>query len=127
VADPTSSEAQRVGSDGDGNEQSFSRRGLRNVGYFKAALGLGVFHKYLSALGVNTQFNYDYDSVEYIEDQKQGDARKQWAWQLGGGFDALAYRVPVQLDLSYDMPISGSNVGIATENILVTLKGYYKF
>ena len=126
-ADPTTAAALAAGSDGDGNEQDFSRKGLRNQGFIKAALGLGVLHPVAQSLGVNLQLNYDYDSEESLGDQKVGDARKQRAWQAGASIDGLAYHIPLQFDVSYDAPLSGSNVGIATENFVMTLKGYYKF
>jgi hypothetical protein len=126
-ADDTTADAVDSGSDGKGNELDFERRGVRNIGFLKAALALGTLSDVVESISVNTQFKYDYDAKEYLGDVAQGDARRQYGWQAGASWDGLAYRLPLQLDVDYEIPVGGENVSLAANILSVTLKGYYRF
>lgn len=127
AADPASDAARSSGSDGKGNELDFERKGTRNVGFLKAGFGLGALTTALRPIGISTRWTYDIDAKEYLDGVRQGDRRKQYGWQSGVSIDGLAYRIPVQLDVDYEIPVAGRNVGVATRNLMATLKGYYKF
>ncbi len=127
-ADPTTSAAVAAGSDGKRNSQTFERKGARNVGFLKGAFGLGVLSQELKAVGTNVQWKYDIDAPEYLDGIGQGDGRRQaYTLLFGAGFDALAYRLPFQVDVEYEMPVAGKNNRLATHASTMTLKGFYKF
>lgn len=126
-ADPTSAAALAAGSDGKANEQSFSRKGLRHIGFLKAAWGLGNINSDLSPIGTNVQWKYDVDGVEALEGVSQGGRAQQSNLSAGLSLDGLAYKVPAQVDFDYEVPVSGANKALAARVFSLTLKGYYRF
>lgn len=110
-------------------ELDFERKGMRNVGFIKAGYGLGHISQVLRAIGVSAQWKYDIDMPTYLDGklQDQGPHPKTYSVQVGMGIDGLAYRIPLQVDIDYDMPIAGYNRAIAPTSLSVALKGYYRF
>ncbi len=126
-ADPTTPLAVASGSDGKGNELDFERKGVRNVGYLKAALALGILSDAVESLSVNGQFKYDYDAKEYLGGVSQGEARRYYGLLAGVSWDGLAYRLPLQFDVEYEVPVGGENLALTAKVLSTTLKGYYRF
>ena len=126
-ANPQSAEAIAAGSDGEGNEVSFERKGFRNLGFLKVAFGLGALNDNLKILGISSQLKYDYDGTPYLAGEKVSEAPRYWSAQAGFTIDGLAYKFPAQLDVDYEAPMSGANIPVATQNVIVTLKSYYRF
>lgn len=108
-----------------------SRKGARNVGfvYFKPSLHL--IHPSLEAVKINFGVTYDYDNGEYtkVNGVTEGGERSGIMWQYAGvGYSFLhSMKVPLQLDVDYEMPYRGKNVSLATNKLTTTLKGYYRF
>ena len=126
-ADPTTAAAIAAGSDGKANEQTFSRNGVRNVGFLKAAWGVGNVAEDLACLGLNAQWKYDLESEERLNNVSQGARSKLYTLSLGASFDGLAEKIPVQVDVDAEFPLGGVNKVLAAKVYGLTLKGYYKF
>ena len=126
-ADPTTATAVATGSNGKGNEQTFERRGARNVGFVKVSWGVANVIPVLEPIGLNAQYKYDFDSAEYLDGIAQGPRRQAYNVSAGGSIDLLAYKIPAQFDVDYEFPVSGKNSALAASILSVTLKGYYKF
>lgn len=110
-----------------GDAKKFERKGVRNVGFLRAVWGLGNITQTLKMIGVNTMWKYDIDAPEYIDGTLQSARKQAYAWTAGLTLDGLAYRIPAQLDIDYDMPIAGKNNRLAASILGITLKGYYRF
>lgn len=120
AADPT------VGGDGKKNDQEFKRDGFRNVGFVKTAIGFGMFSQELKALGASVNYAYDYDAKE-VYDGVVGD--RVWTHKVTPSLhiEGLAYRIPLNCYIDYEIPVMGYNASLATTNLKVTLKGFWKF
>jgi hypothetical protein len=110
-----------------GDDQTFERRGLRHLGFFKAAWGLGNLDQALAPLGVLGEYKYALQPEEYLDGVSQGPRQTGESLLFGALIDGLAYRLPVQVEYDYELPVSGTNEPIAETIQLLTLKAYYKF
>lgn len=107
--------------------QKFERKGVRNLGFFKLGWGLGNITQSLAPIGVQTQLKYARQSKEYLDGEPVGDPANSMSLLGGAVFDALAYRIPLQLQYDHEVPLSGANVTLAPTVQLLTLKAYYRF
>ena len=114
-----------------GVSQENTRKGARNVGFLTFKPSLHVIHPSLEAVRTNFGLTYDYDNGEItkVNGVKSGGARTSQSWTaIGVGYSFLhSMKLPLQLDVDYEMPRSGTNVSIATTKTTATLKGYYRF
>lgn len=114
-----------------GVSQENMRKGARNVGFLTFKPSLHVIHPSLEAVRTNFGLTYDYDNGEItkVNGVKSGGARTSQSWTaIGVGYSFLhSMKLPLQLDVDYEMPRSGTNVTIATTKTTATLKGYYRF
>lgn len=110
----------------DGKDVDFERTTPRNVGFLKANWGLGGVTKTLSPLALYTSFNYDFASKTEINDVSQGDAARSYSQTAGVTIDGLAYSIPAQLELEYEIPVGGK-LNKAASVFGATLKAYYRF
>jgi hypothetical protein len=112
--------------EGEGTKD-FERKGVRNVGFLKAALGLGAFVDALDPVGLYTMYTYDYDGEDRIAGVALGDKSQLKTLRYGFTLTGLPKQIPLSLDADYETPLSGKNVTIATKNINVTAKAYMRF
>lgn len=114
-----------------GVSQETTRKGARNVGFLTFKPSLHLLHPSLEAVRTNFGLTYDYDNGELtkINGVTSGGARTSQSWTaIGVGYSFLhSMKLPLQLDVDYEMPRSGTNVSIATTKTIATLKGYYRF
>ncbi len=115
------------GADGQPNLGTFKRNEARQIGFFKMALSGGFWDEKFSALILNGQFKYDFDTPGEVSGVALGQDTTFYSSQLGATFDGLKYSVPLQLDVDYEFPIAGKNKAIAAQVMSATLKAFYKF
>lgn len=108
-------------------KEDFSRIGVRNLGFFKAMWGMGNISERLSPFGLYTQYKYDFDAAKKYGDADAGPRSQMASVLTGFVMDGLAYQFPAQLELEYEVPLSGRNQSIATSMLAINLKGYYRF
>lgn len=103
------------------------RTGLRNVGLFKIAFGLGMINESVAPLGLFSSYNYDFDSKTKIDGTEgSSKAPRSYSVTFGTTVDGLALRLPVQLELEYEMSVGGRNA-TALNAMGTTLKAFYRF
>lgn len=127
LADPTTPAARAAGSDGADNEQEFTREGVRNVGFLKAGVNLGLLTSSLKSLSTYGMFNYNYDAEERLDGKALGGKKMTQSATVGGSVSGLSYQIPASLDVDYEVPTAGENTAIAASVLSTTLKLYYKF
>jgi hypothetical protein len=107
--------------------QTFERRGVRNVGFAKVGWGLGNIDQVLAPIGTLAEFKYNFEEETFLDGVSTGPAATGMSVLVGGLWDGLAYRLPLQVEYDYEVPVAGKNETIAQTIQLLTLKGYYKF
>ena len=111
--------------------RTFKRDGVRNIGFFKAKLGLGAFTQSLKAIGLGVAYHYDFDAKPSYDGESEGpvggSAPEYKAVSGNIVFDGLAYHIPVQVDVEYKHAVAGENITFATNALKVELKTFYKF
>jgi len=111
-----------------GTDVDYERVGMRQVGYAKLVFAPSMISDSLSSLKLNARYSYDFDAKVKIDGVEQKDeATRYTSAMFGLGFDGLQMGLPIQADIDYVMPVSGRNVGFASETTVGTLKLYYKF
>lgn len=104
------------------------RKGFRNIGFLKAAWGLGNITQDLNMFGLYSTFKYDVDSAEYENGKAASAGRKQaYSTVIGGTLDLLSKRIPIQFDVDYEVPTGGKNNKLAAQVLGLNLKLFYKF
>lgn len=103
------------------------REGIRNIGTVRVNWGLGNMTQALAPVGLYGSYNYDYDSKLKVGDTAASDASQVASSTVGIVGDGLAYKIPAQLEVEYDMPVSGKNGARVAKTLGVTLKAFYKF
>lgn len=103
------------------------RTGLRNVGFLKMAFGLGMINESVAPLGLYSSYNYDFDAKTKIDGTEvSSKAPRSYTVTFGTTLDGLALRLPVQLELEYEMSVGGRNA-TALNAMGTTLKAFYRF
>lgn len=110
-----------------GKEKDWEREGVRNVGFVKAAAGLGMITQTLAPLGAWVSYDYDADGETRIDGTTYA-ARSSFSTVTPGiGLSGFPYSVPVTVDFEYSIPVSGKNISIAQNTFATTIKAYYRF
>lgn len=107
--------------------QDYKREGIRNTGFVRSSWGLGNISQSLAVLGLYGAFNYDQEAKVKLGDANAADAQQKTFGTAGLVIDGLAYEIPAQLELEYEMPLSGKNGANALTKLGATLKAFYKF
>lgn len=115
-----------TGADQIANTSSYTRDGTRNVGFLKLALGLGQFSQDLKPVLLNAQWKYDFEPATKFGGKKLNAESSLQAVQVGTTLDGLPLQVPLQCDVDYEIPMSGSNRALAPRVLSATLKLFYK-
>ncbi len=110
-----------------GKKVDFERRGLRNIGFVKAAWSLGTITPDLRWLGTAAFYNWDLGATEYLDHKRVGDASRATSYTLNLTVSGLSYGIPVAVEYDRTTPIGGKNVALATTINAVTVKGYLRF
>jgi hypothetical protein len=126
-ADPTSDAATAAGSDGKSNNQTYERVGARNVGFVRAAWGLGSVVPALMPIGLNVSYNYDVDGQSRYDGVASGGRPVTHSVSGNIGISGLAYSIPASVDFDYDQPFAGRNLTLAPSSFGTTIKVYYRF
>ncbi|MCX6125582.1 MAG: hypothetical protein NTV34_12685, partial [Proteobacteria bacterium] len=100
-------------------DATFSRKGLRNLGFLLIKPSLAGIHDSLKMFGPKLGIKYDYGNERYI---KLGGADTvslaprghEYKYYAGLYVDFFPYRVPLQMELEYEKSFKGKNVAIAT-------------
>lgn len=114
------------GADKQSNQGRVSREGARQQGFFKLTVGGSLLDPSISFILLNTQWKYDLDSAVSFNGKTMSQKSALYSGQVGMTLDGLRLGVPMQLDLEYERPFAGEGRSIVTENLLTSLKLYYR-
>jgi hypothetical protein len=113
-------------------EVDFERRGIRNIGFFKAAFAMAGVADSLKPASIYASYNYDIDGEERVDGVATTSRRNWRSMTLGLTVSGLEAGIPVSLDLEQERPIHHATLG--TKNITlapvsnnVALKAYMRF
>lgn len=115
-----------AGADQMANTSSYARQGARNVGFLKLAVGLGQLSQELKPVLLNAQWKYDFDPATQLGGKKLNAESSLQSVQVGTTIDGLPLQVPLQFDVDYEIPVTGSNRTLAPRVLSATLKLFYK-
>ncbi len=127
--DPTSDAAIAAGSDGDPNSQTVSRKGVGQVGTFRADLGLAKFSTVLQPMSVESSLNYTIKAAEYYGDTQTNPGEQRFSYAMGFKFDGLGLDrpYPAYIRVLREKFLSGKNVPLATDNFTIEFALYSSF
>jgi hypothetical protein len=127
--DPTSDAAIAVGSDGDPNTQTVSRKGMGQVGTFRADLGLAKLSSVLQPMAVEASLNYEIAAPEFTGDTQTNPGEQRYSYAMGFKFDGLGLDrpYPAYIRVLRETFISGKNVPLATDNFTIEFAFYESF
>jgi hypothetical protein len=128
-ADPTSQAAEDAGSDGEPNSQTVSRKGIGQVGTFRADLGLAKLSPVLQPMAVETSLNYTIKAAEYYGETQMNPGEQRFSYSMGFKFDGLGLDrpYPAYIRVLREKFISGKNVPLATDNFTIEFAFYESF
>lgn len=115
-----------------GTKVFVERKGLRNLGFLVVKPSLAGLSDSLRMFGPKLGISYDYDSEErkrtsdtsYVTTKASSHELKYLANLTMTLFD---FGLPLQLETEYKKSFAGKNVAVATDSMLVQLKGFYRF
>ncbi|HYX34622.1 MAG TPA: hypothetical protein VE954_16095 [Oligoflexus sp.] len=127
--DPTSDAAIAAGSDGDPNSQTVSRKGVGNVGTFRADLGLAKLTSVLQPMSVETSLNYELAAPEYYGETQTNSGEQRFSYAMGFKFDGLGLDrpYPAYIRVLREKFITGKNVPLATDSFTIEFAVYESF
>lgn len=127
--DPTTQAAIDAGSDGDPNSQTVSRKGIGNVGQFRADVGLAKLTPVLQPMAVEAALNYKMLASEYYGDTQTNPGLRNYSYALGFKFDGLGLDrpYPAYIRVLREKFISGKNVPLATDSFTIEFAVYESF
>jgi len=127
--DPTSDAAIAAGSDGDGNSQTVSRKGIGQNGLLRMDFGLAKLTSVLQPMSVETSFNYVLNAAEYYGDTRVNPGEQKYSFSTGFKFDGLGLDrpYPAYIRVLREKFISGKNVPLATDSFLIEFAIYESF
>jgi len=128
-ADPTSDAAIAAGSDGDPNSQTVSRKGIGQVGTFRADLGLAKLSSVLQPMALETSLNYKLAAAEYYGETQTNPGEQRFSYVMGFKFDGLGLDrpYPAYIRVLREKFITGKNVPLATDNFTIEFAAYSSF
>jgi hypothetical protein len=128
-ADPTSETNMAAGADGEPNSQTYSRKGVGQVGQFRADLGLAKFSSVLQPMSVETSLNYTLKAAEYYGDTETNPGEERYSYSMGFKFDGLGLDrpYPAYIRVQREKFISGKNVPLATDSFTIEFALYESF
>lgn len=115
------------GGDGLANRQVYSKEGLHYENLFKVNYGLAALSPELKALAVNTFYNFKRERAVFLNGSEYTPASQLQSVGVGSVVSGLGYRVPVELELSYSIPVAGKNQKVAVSQADTQLKVYARF
>lgn len=115
-----------------GTDATFSRKGLRNVGFLLIKPSVAGFHESLKIFGPKLGIKYDYGNERYIklgsaDTVSIGPRGHEYKYYAGLYIDFFSYSLPLQMELEYEKSFKGKNVAVATDTSQLQLKGFYLF
>jgi hypothetical protein len=127
--DPTSDAAIAAGGDGDPNSQTVSRKGVGQVGTFRADLGLAKLTPVLQPMSVESSLNYTLKASEYYGETQMNPGEQRLSYSMGFKFDGLGLDrpYPAYIRVLREKFISGKNVPLATDSFTIEFAFYESF
>lgn len=116
-----------IGADGIENDARYTRKTPRHLGFMKCAWHAGSLFRSLEPLIINSYLKYDLDHPGELGGKSLGEQSLQYAFQFGLTISRLQAQIPMQLDVDYEMPISGQNKVVAAQVLTTSLKTFYRF
>jgi hypothetical protein len=123
-ADPTVD-----GGDGEPNSQTVSRKGVGQVGTFRADLGLAKLSSVLQPMSVETSLNYTIKAAEYYGETQTNPGEQRYSYSTGFKFDGLGLDrpYPAYIRVLREKFIGGKNVPLATDSFTIEFALYESF
>jgi hypothetical protein len=106
------------------------RDGVRNVGFVYLKPSLEALVPGLESLRASLGVTYDFDSAEQttIGGVESTAPRSEMIWNYASlGYSFLTMKLPLQLDVEYEMPNRGKNAAIAATKTTFTAKAFARF
>ncbi|SMF02549.1 hypothetical protein [Pseudobacteriovorax antillogorgiicola] len=127
--DPTSDIAIAAGSDGSPNDQTVTKKGITNVGMFRADLGLSNLGLFFQPIAVETSINYKFGADTYYGDQVEVPGPEYLTFGYGFKYDGLGLKRPFPgyFKLNREIFISGKNVPLAPNSVTIEFALYESF
>ncbi len=127
--DPTTDAAVAAGSDGDPNSQTVTRKGMGNIGTFRADLGLAKMNSVLQPMSVETSLNYKLGAAEYYGENERSAGEQRFSYAMGFKFDGLGLDrpYPAYIRILRERFITGKNVPLATDAFQIEFAFYESF
>lgn len=117
------------GGDGEPNSQTVSRKGVGQVGQFRADLGLAKMSSVLQPMSVETSLNYTLKAAEYYGETQTNPGEQRFSYSMGFKFDGLGLDrpYPAYIRVLREKFISGKNVPLATDSFTIEFALYESF
>ncbi|NBX17036.1 MAG: hypothetical protein EBR09_06700 [Proteobacteria bacterium] len=115
------------GGDKVANAAKYERSGARQAGFLKVAAGAGGIVQALEPVVFSMQWKYDFDPKTLRGGLTETADSELQSALAGIMFDGLKLQFPAQLDLEYELPLSGKNRRVAPRVLTATMKAYYRF
>lgn len=117
------------GGDGEPNSQTVSRKGVGQVGQFRADLGLAKLTSVLQPMAVETSLNYTIKAAEYYGETQTNPGEQRFSYSMGFKFDGLGLDrpYPAYIRVLREKFISGKNVPLATDSFTIEFALYESF
>ncbi|HET9241202.1 MAG TPA: hypothetical protein VFO10_28315 [Oligoflexus sp.] len=117
------------GGDGEPNSQTVSRKGVGQVGQFRADLGLAKLSSVLQPMAVETSLNYTLKAAEYYGETQTNPGEQRFSYSMGFKFDGLGLDrpYPAYIRVLREKFITGKNVPLATDSFTIEFALYESF
>ena len=129
TADPTTDAAIAAGSDGDPNLQSVTRKGVGQVGQFRADLGLSKLGSFWQPIAIEAALAYRLTAPEYYGPTKVSDGEQRFSLLHGVKFDGLGLDRPFPgyVRILRDSFLGGKNVPLQVDSFIIEFALYRSF
>jgi hypothetical protein len=117
------------GGDGEPNSQTVSRKGVGQVGQFRADLGLAKMSSVLQPMAIETSLNYTIKAAEYYGETQTNPGEQRFSYSMGFKFDGLGLDrpYPAYIRVLREKFITGKNVPLATDSFTIEFALYESF
>lgn len=117
------------GGDGEPNSQTVSRKGIGQVGQFRADLGLAKLSSVLQPMAIESSLNYTIKAAEYYGETQTNPGEQRFSYSMGFKFDGLGLDrpYPAYIRVLREKFITGKNVPLATDNFTIEFALYQSF
>lgn len=120
-ADPTN------GGDGDSNDQDYTAKTIRNLGYFRIIASPRDLSRKLKGLGFSATYHYDFGHKYSLGGESQGPRPIAFDADVAVNLSLLPYKIPMSMSIDRKIPLSGKNVTLASEVTNISIIFYAKF